>query len=376
MQGDPNACSTLDYFCEQCNAVSYCLQLFQHGIKGHSRIPASEELREGFLHYKRLEDLESAASNGCHLCSLLLSKFDTANLSDPAPLNPICDALKIMRAPDSTRALEAWWAARSFPGNKYPVQFAATGSQLIVRVYFNRASGGSGGLWLAIADGQAVSGRFARSHLRIGQNAHVRDYYDKEFLEAQTALSTMSRGTMLLARRWLSGCLGQHQLCREAYQTASAIPTRLLDVRGSKREPIRLVYTKDAADDRDEMPEYLTLSHRWGTAQILCLTRENQDSFLHEIPWENLPNTFKDAVNVTRSLGYAYLWIDSLCVLQDTPHDWEEESAIMGDIYIAAACALLLHWTQQAVAKVSLAYAIPSRTSPAVFNSTWCKITW
>ena len=82
------------------------------------------------------------------------------------------------------------------------------------------------------------------------------------------------------------------------------------------------------------------MSHRWGTAQILCLTRENQDSFLHEIPWESLPSTFKDAVNVTRRLGYAYLWIDSLCILQDTPQDWEEESAIMGDIYRGSVCTV------------------------------------
>ena len=49
-----------------------------------------------------------------------------------------------------------------------------------------------------------------------------------------------------------------------------------------------------------------------------------------------LPKQFQDAVLVTRMLGIQYLWIDSLCIIQDSPEDWQEQSALMGQIYADA----------------------------------------
>lgn len=51
------------------------------------------------------------------------------------------------------------------------------------------------------------------------------------------------------------------------------------------------------------------------------------------IPLASLPKTFRDAVIITRRFGIQYIWIDSLCILQDSAADWERESAVMGDIY-------------------------------------------
>lgn len=48
---------------------------------------------------------------------------------------------------------------------------------------------------------------------------------------------------------------------------------------------------------------------------------------------KKLTKTFRDAVLITRSLGFAYLWIDSLCIIQDDPKDWETESSRMADVY-------------------------------------------
>jgi hypothetical protein len=47
----------------------------------------------------------------------------------------------------------------------------------------------------------------------------------------------------------------------------------------------------------------------------------------------DLPQTFQDAITITRNLGYRYLWIDSLCIIQDSTEDWELESRKMGSIY-------------------------------------------
>lgn len=47
---------------------------------------------------------------------------------------------------------------------------------------------------------------------------------------------------------------------------------------------------------------------------------------------------FRDAIHTARHPGSEYLWIDRLCVMQDSPEDWDTESRTMGDIYRDATC--------------------------------------
>ncbi|KAF4938928.1 Serine/threonine-protein kinase ULK3 [Colletotrichum fructicola] len=74
-------------------------------------------------------------------------------------------------------------------------------------------------------------------------------------------------------------------------------------------------------------------------------TLEPRDDFRQGINMAELPRTFQDAVNITRSLGVDYLWIDSLCIVQDDPDDWIKESRLMERVYssayvtLAASCA-------------------------------------
>ncbi|EHK19955.1 uncharacterized protein TRIVIDRAFT_155817 [Trichoderma virens Gv29-8] len=51
------------------------------------------------------------------------------------------------------------------------------------------------------------------------------------------------------------------------------------------------------------------------------------------IPWNKLPKSFREAMQITRRLGVEYIWINSLCIIQDDSRDWEHEAAIMGKIY-------------------------------------------
>jgi hypothetical protein len=51
------------------------------------------------------------------------------------------------------------------------------------------------------------------------------------------------------------------------------------------------------------------------------------------VPEVKLTRTFKDALQIVRSIGLQYLWIDSLCIIQDCEGDWAYESRLMGDIY-------------------------------------------
>ena len=62
-------------------------------------------------------------------------------------------------------------------------------------------------------------------------------------------------------------------------------------------------------------------------------TKDNLDGHLSQIRWETLPATFQDAILVTRGLGLDYIWIDSLCIVQDDSADWMQEAGTMKDIY-------------------------------------------
>jgi Heterokaryon incompatibility protein (HET) len=66
--------------------------------------------------------------------------------------------------------------------------------------------------------------------------------------------------------------------------------------------------------------------------------RENLPTFQEGIEYSKLPRTFQDAVQVTRDLLIRYLWIDSLCIIQDSETDWIQEAATMADVYRHSWC--------------------------------------
>lgn len=63
------------------------------------------------------------------------------------------------------------------------------------------------------------------------------------------------------------------------------------------------------------------------------LNSENFDSYLIEIPIQDLPATFKDAIEITLALGIYYIWIDSLCINQSDQEGWLREAALMSSVY-------------------------------------------
>lgn len=126
---------------------------------------------------------------------------------------------------------------------------------------------------------------------------------------------------------WLQSCLNSHVACVKP-SSDTPLPTRIIDVgsSGSSDEP-RLI------ESCGRRGLYIALSHCWGGKVALTTTVATLSERMQSIPLESMPKTFREAVLVTRKLGVRYLWIDSLCILQDSREDWEKESAVMGDIY-------------------------------------------
>lgn len=106
----------------------------------------------------------------------------------------------------------------------------------------------------------------------------------------------------------------------------SRMPTRVIDVASPSKDPFLLVTDS-------EFHPWLALSHCWGQTVQFVTTTENISDMKRAIPLYNMPLTFQDAVTVTRKLGYRYLWIDSLCIIQDSDTDWESEAACMQRYY-------------------------------------------
>jgi hypothetical protein len=80
----------------------------------------------------------------------------------------------------------------------------------------------------------------------------------------------------------------------------------------------------------------MSLSHCWGKEQIITTTTNTLQDRKAGIKISELPKTFRHAIRITRGLGIRYLWIDSLCIIQDDKKDWEIESAKMADVYMCS----------------------------------------
>jgi hypothetical protein len=141
---------------------------------------------------------------------------------------------------------------------------------------------------------------------------------------------TGSEESLDIALKWLQNCLVFHGVCNTNHEKSF--------------RPSRLLYLADHSvriHTTVEMPnklQYLTLSHCWGKHQLVRLLESNLSSFSEDVPYELLPPTFRDAIRITRRLGFLYLWIDSLCIIQDSPEDWNHEARLMGKIYTNATC--------------------------------------
>lgn len=137
--------------------------------------------------------------------------------------------------------------------------------------------------------------------------------------------------------RWLKYCATNHRKCRKTASELGdflrdevvTLPTRVVDVIGTAEnghQPF-LLETKGLKG------RYLTLSHCWGSVKVTTTTCLTIDLFKERISTHALCQNFRDAILVTQRLGFQYIWIDSLCIIQDRYEDWDIESSQMARIY-------------------------------------------
>jgi hypothetical protein len=144
---------------------------------------------------------------------------------------------------------------------------------------------------------------------------------------------------LAMGRQWLKTCTETHKACGARSEGESTfLPTRLVKVIGDGRSAQSI--SLSLRDEISPGTKYLTLSHCWGGADIVKLTEASLKDFQTDIPLSRLPKNFLDAVHVTTALEYEYIWIDSLCIIQDSAQDWKREAATMGSVYLYSECTI------------------------------------
>ncbi|RSL65987.1 hypothetical protein CEP53_003525 [Fusarium sp. AF-6] len=140
-------------------------------------------------------------------------------------------------------------------------------------------------------------------------------------------------------KRWINICKTEHAVCSEAeVKITRDLPKRVIDIGLESNDGIH-VFERDNPAERIDEP-YIALSHCWGKTQHLVSKKATIDERKRNIPFGIMAKTFQDAVTISRKLGIRYIWIDSLCIIQDDDDDWQTEAAKMASIYNGAELVL------------------------------------
>ncbi|KAI3391803.1 hypothetical protein diail_6793 [Diaporthe ilicicola] len=131
-----------------------------------------------------------------------------------------------------------------------------------------------------------------------------------------------------VVRVWMDKCHKRHKVCAPTTpgNKPPLLPKRVIDV------------TEDGLDARlivsdGQRGHYAALSHCWGGLNLVQTKVATVAQFQDNIPMDQLPKSYKDAITIARKLRIPFLWIDSLCIVQDSEQDWHHESGLMSEIY-------------------------------------------
>ncbi|KAF1930131.1 HET-domain-containing protein [Didymella exigua CBS 183.55] len=263
--------------CEKCSVLDY------------------EQMRsqEGQAHHENWTKLTKSASSGCRLCT-----FFTL-----APLHPKTSSRSVFYS-DSSGPLH-FKILPTYKREETCLHVCVPQDKRTAAIYY---------LYLSTTD-----------NARDGQIGDIKMIDSERDRLSLTAVEKISI--------WLQTCQTEHHSCR--WRARSKLPTRVVDISPTGISGgIRLVEGQGKPD-----VEYVALSHCWGNMPFnrfdllsKCDTF-NIDSLRDGIQIDLLPKLYQDAIELTRAIGKRYIWIDSLCIIQDSKEDWASECERMSDIY-------------------------------------------
>ena len=144
-----------------------------------------------------------------------------------------------------------------------------------------------------------------------------------------------------MIENWISGCARSHSSCTlfRLNSYPGYVPARLILIEQDQRQ-LRLRLC--SRNDNQHRADYVALSHCWGSNPDLVprTTIANLQSRMKSIPWGDMSKTFQDAMQTTFKLGKRYIWVDSLCIVQDDSKDLEIHCESLSKIYSNSFCTI------------------------------------
>ncbi|KAJ3541688.1 hypothetical protein NM208_g4492 [Fusarium decemcellulare] len=260
------------------------------------------------VHHKDRESVAAAAKNGCRICHHMNTQIQEWH---SLPLRyefrwqaTICEIQFYQTNPESP-------SQQGFGYNQHWVVFADV----------DIAEQAPSGYDQFVAD---VTGDLESDPCRVR-----RDFPALRDIPNNTGHEDVAK----LAKTWLQDCKDFHR-CESVGGTRDTdwYPQRLIYV-GDTNQPPRLILREEEHVEGG----YAALSHCWGpNPQFTMLSSDTLEQFRDEIPLEELPASFRDAIITCRRLDIPYIWIDSLCILQhgeDSHADWLHNSEEMHRVY-------------------------------------------
>lgn len=293
--------STPDQLCSLCNTL----------FAGDHR-QDSEPISMSWRPHHHENDLERSASNGCHLCNMIL--YALQKNMNPAFLDEISNmapksgfgryiglGIELSRGQGAIGIIAPKSESSPFVN---PVSYVQLSHQLGIVLY-----------WGALGSNNMLRRSLGSPY---NQNANPENY---------------SAAMILQMKNWLGNCKDKHEFCKTADKHKikdRGLPSRLLeliDING--HTTVRLISTGELSKDTS----YITLSYRWPINPTIKLTTANKAALQQKINTTDLSTTIQDAIWLAHQLDCQYLWVDALCIIQDSEADWLQESAKMCEYY-------------------------------------------
>ncbi|KAK4451003.1 heterokaryon incompatibility protein-domain-containing protein, partial [Podospora aff. communis PSN243] len=169
------------------------------------------------------------------------------------------------------------------------------------------------------------------------------------------AKHTSSEQCFELTRGFIADCVNNHPRCRRTIRGSREdgrpdgpyLPRRLLRIPQPNRKKtgviVRLVETASIEAETKKGMKYASLSYCWGNANVhkpFLLTKATHAALVAGVDVSLLPRTIQHAILATAWLGLEWLWVDSLCIVQDCSQDWAEQAPLMMSVYNEAFVTL------------------------------------
>ena len=272
-------------FCSPCLVFTFNV-IVSCGSSSYSAL--ADGSLESFQHHRSYDDLAECGQRGCTLCRLMAQSW----------------TLQDVRIRGSGQIYLLFDGLRREPSFYLQLSHADEGS--------------SGCLQFGLCTLGSTYRQHAYSYaLQIFNHETILNRQQKGRIDSPATFSTISS--------WLTYCAVKHRDCGSV---DSPMPARVLDVGPPDGSQEPFLYSASGARGA-----YLVLSHCWGGELAQKTTAQNIVIHQQGMPLQSLPATFRDAVLITRRLGFRYLWIDALCIIQDSDEDWSTQSAKMSSIF-------------------------------------------